>query len=260
MNHGSVQAVFVFTSVALSALMLGGCGEGVESPASFGQQAQANRAYGPCDNAYYPVAFWTLDNLNGNMLVDNTPAQNHGTAINGPVFAPGFRFYEGLSFDGVNDYGLIPNGPALNFGTGDFSLSFCVRTTSSSGMQVLVDKRTENSGLLQGYVAYLDSGRAAFQMASAGVGANFNSGAFVADGQWHRIAITVDRDQPTGGRIYVDGVQRSTFNPTAYQGSLTNPVSLRLGMRSDNQSWPGYYSGILDEVRLFDRALVPSEI
>ncbi|CCQ64609.1 hypothetical protein CWATWH0402_2229 [Crocosphaera watsonii WH 0402] len=81
----------------------------------------------------------------------------------------------------------------------------------------------------------------------------------IADGQWHQVTVTVDRDSHVGGKFYVDGVHAYTFNPTGRQGSLSNNKSLTLGRRSDNGS-TGYFNGSLDEVMLFDRILLPHEV
>ncbi|NEP61700.1 MAG: LamG domain-containing protein [Symploca sp. SIO2G7] len=81
----------------------------------------------------------------------------------------------------------------------------------------------------------------------------------VADGEWHQVTVTVDRNNTTGGKWYVDGVLVNTFNPTGRQGSLSNSKALRLGRRSDSNS-AGFFNGSLDEVKLFDSALSASEV
>jgi len=44
----------------------------------------------------------------------------------------------------------------------------------------------------------------------------------VNDDKWHYVAFYVERNNPTGGKIYVDGLCVHTFNPTTRAGSLSN--------------------------------------
>lgn len=115
-----------------------------------------------------------------------------------------------------------------------------------------------SAATVQGYLFFLGNGTLGFQL---GIGAgspirstgpsasctNWRSGAFVANGQWRHVAVTVDRSSTTGGRFYVDGVQVATFNPTVRPGSLTNVAPLRL---SRSSTVTGLYRGAMDEVEL----------
>ena len=72
--------------------------------------------------------------------------------------------------------------------------------------------------------------------------------------------MTVNRDQPDGGRWYIDGVEvvGERFNPTR-RGSLSNSKPLVIGRRSDSSS-PGFFNGEIGFVRLDKRVLSPQEI
>ena len=71
--------------------------------------------------------------------------------------------------------------------------------------------------------------------------------------------MTVDRDSPTGGRLYVDGVVVLTFNPTLEPGDLSNNAALLIGGHSF-PPYPGEFTGRIDEVEIFNRALSATEI
>jgi len=51
----------------------------------------------------------------------------------------------------------------------------------------------------------------------------------VADGQWHHVAVTVDRDVAIGGRLFVDGQAVMTFDPTPASGDANNTADLLIG-------------------------------
>ena len=225
--------------------------------------------FGP-DAAAHPhlmAAWWPLDETSGTTAADIAGVPTNGLHVNGPIPGPGM-VAGALNFDGVNDYVQVADHPSINFGQGNLSIDAWIRTSQTSGVQLLVDKRVE-AATVQGYSFFLGNGTLGFQLGT-GVGSpicstapsasctNWGSGAFVANGQWRHVAVTVDRSSPTGGRFYVDGVHVATFNPTVRPGSLTNTSPLRMGSRSSTVT--GLYPGAMDEVELFPRVLTPTEV
>jgi hypothetical protein len=213
------------------------------------------------------AAWWPLDETSGTTAADIAGVPTNGTHVNGPAPGPGM-VAGALNFDGVNDYVQVADHPSLNFGQGNLSIDAWIRTSAASGVQILLDKRVEGA-TVQGYSFFLGNGTLGFQLAQ-GVGSpicstapgasctNYGSGAFVANGQWRHVAVTIDRSSPTGGRFYVDGAHVATFDPTIRPGSLTNTSPLRMGSRSSTVT--GLYRGALDEVELFPRVLTPAEV
>lgn len=160
-------------------------------------------------------------------------------------------------------YVVVPSAGDLNFGAGDFSIDLWIKVaTPVSGVQPILDKRT--SSPLVGYHIALFNGYLLVQLAD-GIGSaatnyftTLDANLFVADGQWHFIAVTVDRNNPSGLVMYVDNYSRS-FNPTGRQGTLSNGASLLIGARNPGLGG-GYFHGLLDEVELFNRALTQTEV
>jgi len=77
----------------------------------------------------------------------------------------------------------------------------------------------------------------------------------VADGEWHHIAGTYDG---TDLRIYVDGNLETTV---AYDGGVAYLASSPIYIgRRQYSSIPGYFNGLIDEVEIFDHALIDAEI
>ncbi|OLD63057.1 MAG: hypothetical protein AUI47_10515 [Acidobacteria bacterium 13_1_40CM_2_68_5] len=75
------------------------------------------------------------------------------------------------------------------------------------------------------------------------------------DGQWHHVAFVVDA---SGGRLYVDGVQKAARAWTGTAGATTTIASLTFGR------YPGiatpFMSGALDDARLYARPLNDDQI
>lgn len=174
-------------------------------------------------------------------------------------------------FDGVDDYVETSHHSSLNFGTGDFTIDCWVKidhpNDAKNGVRVLVEKREMvTASDIRGYSLYLYKGRVSLQLADGNY-TNFGSSLIVpADGLWHFVAVTVDRNNPNGGKFYrslgTQGnftIETEPFDPTKRQGSLDNGRPLRIG--STTLGGPGsLFKGGIDEVELFNRALADWEI
>jgi PKD repeat protein len=191
---------------------------------------------------------------------------NGGTLVGGATLAPGF-VDNAFSLDGIDDYIEVPDAPSLNFGPspgGDLSIDTWISAVEVPGTAVIVDKRVESGGGIQGYSLFLTDGKLSFQIGHGGGPfdsyLNFFSNVVVADGTWHFITVTVDRDNTAGGNFYLDGnpVPVFTFDPTPRGGSLSNTSPLRIGNRTVSGS--SFFQGLIDEVEIFDRVLSPSEV
>lgn len=158
-------------------------------------------------------------------------------------------------FNGSN-YISIPDSPDINVGTGDFTLSMWVRTNTQN--KAILDKRGGAGG--HGYHIYLYGKKPLFQINGPnGWSNNYNpssSAKIVVDGTWHMVTITVDRDDPTGGRIYVDGKVDYVFDPRMDFGSLDNSSPLYLGMHMNGDK----FVGDIDDFRFMKKELNEAEV
>lgn len=204
------------------------------------------------------IAWWRLNETEGSTVTDSV-GTSHGTMYGTtPIIHP--QLSSALSFDGVDDYVEIPHSSALNVGTGDFSIFAWVKSNSQS-LIVMLDKRVETSGPVQGWVLSLYEGKMLFQLANGDGHQNYGCHTFVGDNQWHHVGVVIHRNLPDGGRWCIDGVKSNGgFNPTNQQGCLDNSKPLRIGRRSDHPSWGGFFNGCICDVRLFNRALDATEV
>src|SRR5437763_5984842 len=79
----------------------------------------------------------------------------------------------------------------------------------------------------------------------------------LSDGNWHLIAVTVQRSSTSGIRWYHNGVAFGTNDPTNRMGSLKNNSPLRIGTRTADSPLTGFFRGDLDELEIFNRVLTP---
>lgn len=203
------------------------------------------------------VAWWPLDETTGPTASDIAgSANNSGTWMNSPTPVNG-KVAGALSFNGSNSVD-VPDQAELNFGTGDFSIDLWIKTTASSGTHPILDKRTGSVPNLTGYQLYVWNGQPGLQLADGAGYTVLSSTGFVADGNWHHVAVTVDRDNTSGVLFYVDGSLVSILNPTARQLTLTNtaPFVMARNLISPSET----FAGSLDELELYNRVLDSLEV
>lgn len=201
-------------------------------------------------------AWWKFDELSGNTAIDSI-GNNNGSLSNGPLRVNGI-VGGALDFDGSNDSVVVSDNNALDFGTGDFSIEAWIRTADNNG--IIVSKRQRlNSGRYLGYLFMVHNGRLLLQLADPEASfLNYLSNASVNDNNWHHVAVTVDRNSSSGGRMYVDGQLVYQFNPRSRDGNLNNSSPLTIGRVSDGQN--NFFDGQIDEVTLYSRMLSANQI
>ncbi len=204
------------------------------------------------------VAWWPLDEQSGTTATDIVNS-NNGTHINGPVPTASGKVNGALEFNSANnDYVEVPDNSVLNFGTGDFSIDAWV----SDGFGPIVSKFS--SGI--GYALSLDiitstnipSGTRALMLTVVGSGGGFNYQycGNIPPNPLSHVAAVIDRDTNTA-ECYVNGISQNNNITIPITGSTSNSDSLFIG---HGNLFNNYYSGLIDEVELFNRALTASEI
>lgn len=212
---------------------------------------------GACVAAPTNLAAWySMDETSGSTMTDLRGAYN-GTYFNNPAVNVGQYVLNSRKYDGVNQYGETSSGP--NFGTGDFSIDAWVNLTAT-GLQVIVDKR---STAPVGYALMVANGTLALQIAD-GTGQPslyvMSGSPGINDGQWHFVAASVQRVGQVRVTLIADSIVQNFGN--APLGSLDNTSGVRIARNWPNALDPAdrYYSGSIDEVELFSRALSEAEL
>ena len=197
------------------------------------------------------VAWWTADNTAN----DSSGNGNHGTLQGSASYTSGM-VGAAFSLPTQSDYVEVPDDPSLNF-SGNFSIDAWVRTTNTV-TGTIVDKRAGNTSFPIGYHFYLTGPYLAFQLGDGSSSIFYYALPPINDGNWHHVAVTVNRNSQSGGTFYIDGSLTNHFDPTSHPGSIGNSAPLRIGQ----QYLAGFepFQGAIDEVELFDRELAPAEV
>lgn len=197
------------------------------------------------------VGWWPLDESSGGIAYDTVGAQNGAykpTTATGPIPAPG-NVAGSLQFDGIDDYVLVPHTNPLNFNCGPFTIDAWVRRQGPGGI-------VSKTGLNQmGYDFAIDAnGLLTLTTTSASLRCIAQSTATVPLNVWSHVAVTVGPAPLRMTIFYING----TIVGSGFQGCdcLGNTGPFLIG----SSPYHGLMRGRLDEIEVFNRELMPTEI
>jgi hypothetical protein len=209
------------------------------------------------------VGHWKMNVGSGMMLPDLSGNGNHGTLTNmsfPPTATSGWAG-QGLSFDGVNDYVDIASSSSSQIGSGNFSISGWLNPTNISGVKTFYSKRgvavgaPYNAGMLfwvngaqLDFYSVVEGGSGWSVLSTTNANLTANT----------RYFISLTRSGSTV-YIYVNGVRKTTSG-SAVSGNVSNAVNTSIGVHAYGVTKDSYFNGLIDDVRIFNRALSADEI
>jgi hypothetical protein len=205
------------------------------------------------------VGHWTFDGKDiGPNILDRSGSGNAGNLDFGSsgntatTTAPG-RIGQAMEFDGTDDKIGIADNATLDFGTGSFTVVAWVKAEGGDGRIVY---KYDNVSTTRGFMLLVNASiQADFKLFDTGGSSQANVGGGpltdVSDG-WHHVVGVRDG---TATRIYIDGIEKD--NNTGATADVSGTTEMRIGADIFNDKW---FDGILDDVRIYDRALSDDEI
>ncbi len=196
---------------------------------------------------------WNLDETAGDVAHDASINAYHGTLMNmdDSDWIAGVNG-NALDFDGVNDYVAI-NNVFTGMAGKDITMSAWIKAAAlNPATQFIISINTPSGGNNM-----LFGTRANTATISFGDTVWHDTAATVIDNTWHHIAYVLEDSSDTI-TIYVDGSNVLSFTSTV---SVAATDILSFGQEYD----PGmvtsdFYSGQIDDVRIYDRALSQAQI
>jgi YD repeat-containing protein len=193
------------------------------------------------------IAAYSFDDGTGTALADRTGRGHTGT-VSGATWSASGRYGGALSFDGVNDLVTVADANDLDLTTG-MTVSAWLRPTVSDGWRTAVMKE-QASGL--SYALYSAGLAEPSGYVHVGGDRSAQGPTVLPVNTWSHLAVTYDSATI---RLYVNGTQVAS---QAQAGAMTVSGSpLRLG---GNSVWGEYFAGLMDDVRVYGRALTAAEI
>ena len=195
------------------------------------------------------VAAYGLNEGSGSTTADASGNSNTGT-ISGAAWTSSGRYGSALSFNGSSNRIIINDSNSLDLKTG-MTLEAWVYPTSLSGWRSVILKET-SGGLAYALYAYDNAPHPAVYINTGGSDMSAVGTTGISVNTWTHLAATYDG---TTLRLYVNGVQAGTRTISGSIPASTSPLSI-----GGNSVWGEYFSGQIDEVRVYSRALSQAEI
>lgn len=201
------------------------------------------------------VGKWSLDENSGAIAGDSSGNGNAGTLVSGaqPTWVALAKSGPGLQFNG-SQYVSVATSNSLNTVTGSLTLAaWTNRTGSVAGWQHVLNRSIGQGpfehyalGFLNDRLAFLNSGSNPITMQSPNV---------LSAGAWHHVAVTWDG---ININLYEDGVNVALAGWVGAPQPDTGPLTIGADLASGSPE--EFFTGQLDEIYLYKRALSPAEI
>ncbi|WP_217630191.1 LamG-like jellyroll fold domain-containing protein [Halorientalis regularis] len=196
--------------------------------------------------AYYPLD-GDANDASGNGL--------NGT-VNGAQSATGVEA-QALSFDGNDDYVKIPDDPILDI-TEALTLAAWVKPASDQNDYARIVSREQSGAGNRQYNLGIDANaedpRTVVDTVSTD-GVEVSGIIPITDDQWHHVAMTFDATSEVC--LYVDGIEVDDAAVSAQLVSRDSPVTIGAPAHLPDKD---YFTGRIDDVQIFDRALSATEV
>jgi len=192
------------------------------------------------------VAAYSFDEVTGPTTVDQSGNNNAGT-IAGATRTPG-KHGAGLLFDGTSAFVSIPDAASLDL-SGGMTLEAWVNPSNVSGWKTVILKETSND---LAYALYASEGTRPVTVATVSTKVYDYGVSALPLNSWTHLSATYDGSTM---RLFVNGSQVATAAATGLITNSTGPLKL-----GGNAVWGEFFAGIIDDVRVYNRALSAAEI
>ncbi len=208
------------------------------------------------------VAYLTMDEAAGDLIVDMSGNGNHGEVVGGAQIVAGI---EGgaMEFDGIDDYidmGDKSVNGIFDFGGAAFTISAWInpsqllpKLTNHSVGNVLFSRGSDayNDNFELGIV---DANLVLYTDTEDGLDTTVTLGSGdITAGEWHEIALIYDVGTVTG--IIDATLYTATVAGTSFDQAAGSPFTLGDTLHEESP-----YSGLMDEVRIYNRAMTAVEL
>jgi hypothetical protein len=213
------------------------------------------------DKAYLSdglVGYWKMDeaswnnNCSTDTVLDSSGNNNHGDACpttTGPTGGTAGKFGNGGTFDGVNDYVQTSSTTLYPF-TNNFSISVWMNPSASINASLV--SNTNLGGGNNGFQLGMQGLKPWFT--TIGVKDYVTVGNYLTLNRWQLVTAVMEKDNSVS--FYVDGQLKENITHTAPGLANTDDI-LQFG-RYSGASYQ--YNGLMDEVRVYSKALMGTEV
>jgi hypothetical protein len=197
-----------------------------------------------------PVAYWKFDEGAGTTIGDSSGSHT-GQLVSGATFAAG-RKSTAASFDGVNDWAVIPDSAQLRVTNQTIAMWVYPRSLNTN-FQTIVAKQSIG-GVQRTFGFFIAPSSTtphyAFQDSACSSWEYIEAGSMTLNA-WNHIAGTYDQSVM---KLYLNGVVVASRSTNVGVCQTTHPVVI------GNASGYGYFNGSVDDLVIYNRSLSAAEI
>ena len=193
------------------------------------------------------VAAYSFDEGSGTTVTDSSDKGNSG-AIGTAVWSTTGKYGNALSFNGTSAKVVVPDSASLRLTTA-MTLEAWVNPTAGNGGWTDVVYKGDDNYFLE---AYTSSGGPAAGATLGNVNTVAQAGSLLPINTWTHLAETYDG---TTLRLYINGALAASVARSGLILTSSNPLEI-----GGDRIYGQYFSGLIDEVRIFNVARTPSQI
>jgi len=193
------------------------------------------------------VAWYRLDETNGPVIADSSTNRLDGVWLGGDILTGTIgRMGSALEFDGVSNGVRVPASALLDLTSNTtMSVWVCPAGGNSTGTQVVVARQG-------GFGLQLTGRRPEVRIPGFSPEVVSAPGTLAA-GEWAQLTVGFSGNKVT---LYVDGEEAVATNLAGVAVGLSTP----LGIGRDVSATDCLFTGMMDDVRIYDRLLGPDEV
>ena len=207
------------------------------------------------------LAWWALDEGAGGMVTDWSGHGHNGSLMGGTQWTSGYAGAAALRFDGSTSYVTLGT-PSDLYLPKNYTYSVWFKAAkniyANSGAQYLlcIGSRSDLVFGVEDSVGVNGDLSLHYYDTTPGFKA-LGVGRTTWDSEWH--IVTATKDAAVGHKIYLDGeLKNSDTNTKNDNYAVTRAICL--GARAWSTSRVAFFNGVMDEVRIYNRALTDDEI
>ncbi len=205
--------------------------------------------------------WWEFEEGSGINTGDSSGSGNHGTLVGPPAWVAGNVGTYALDFDGIDDYVHIPDNGSLDLTKFSISLWFKMNSLGDGSDDDIIEKIEQ--GMNDDHINFrllvddTPTDKIFAGIANGSTTSYITSDNSITAGQWYHVVFVFDG---TNSMMYVDAVLQQDVKQPGFTPYTSGDQPVRLGCRS----WSGYtsafFNGIIDDVRVYDKALFSDQI
>jgi hypothetical protein len=195
------------------------------------------------------VGHWKFDEGRGATARDSSGEPNHGSIV-GARWAKG-RLGSALDFDGGDDYMSVPGPLSVDFSRA-FTVCLWAKLDSVSRYDPLIGVTQDGNNYA--FCLCIEGGLRLYTKAGGGFDATGVHSRGIRSGVWYHFAAVMDANSSC--TIYVNGAGETSGNVT----QRNNRGILHVARMANAGAWTEKIDGLIDDVRVYDRALSKEEV